>query len=554
MTEWSNDKEVVVLSHWRILHKLLTGAALLGLILALLAFTSFQGGYSYRGVARSVSKRATEFPLAADFALRVADLRATLISAHPYYSLPGKPVGRVFEQSAFEQSLLREEFNSGFAEVKNSLRNYREQLDNNTVAETYIDDNRKERDTVRQIEESLERIAGLNRNEDWMLDNLKLVDLDAELEQLHRLANALPSYLQARMHNFAGEVRGRYRTWIILTWVSTIISYALLVVIGFLFDRWIFRPLRVLVRESRRVAGGEFSHRIQLHTHDEMAELANAMNAMTARFQEIRDDLNQQVKLRTKEVVRSEQLASVGFLAAGVAHEINNPLASIAWSAESIERRLHCVISDDDALPDAEHNPEVGVLRKNLRRIQDQAFRCKGITEKLLDFSRMGHVERETTNLAQLVQDVVEMVQHLGDYREKRVVFENTHAVFASINPQEITQVVLNLITNALDSLDADGAVHVQLSQSDDAAELNVVDNGCGMTDEVLEHLFEPFFTRRRGGKGTGIGMSITYRIIEDHGGLIQAASSGHGCGSTIRVTLPLKHDEQSTNHEKQAA
>ncbi len=543
-----------MLSHWRILHKLLAGAALLGLILALLAFSSFQGGYSYRGVARSVSKRATELPLAADFALRVADLRATLISAHPYYSLPGKPVGRVFEQSAFEQSLLREEFNSGFAEVKNSLRNYREQLDNNTVAETYIDDNRKERDTVLQIEESLERIAGLNRNEDWMLDNLKLVDLDAELENLHQLANALPSYLQARMHNFAGEVRGRYRTWIILTWVSTIISYALLVVIGFLFDRWIFRPLRVLVRESRRVAGGEFSHRIQLHTHDEMAELANAMNAMTARFQEIRDDLNQQVKLRTKEVVRSEQLASVGFLAAGVAHEINNPLASIAWSAESIERRLHGVISNDDALSDTEHNPEIGVLRKNLRRIQDQAFRCKGITEKLLDFSRMGHVERETTNLTQLVQDVVEMVQHLGDYREKKVVFENTHAVFASINPQEITQVVLNLITNALDSLDADGAVHVQLSQSDDAAELSVVDNGCGMTDEVLEHLFEPFFTRRRGGKGTGIGMSITYRIIEDHGGLIQAASSGPGCGSTIRVTLPLKHDERSTNHEKQAA
>ena len=96
----------------------------------------------------------------------------------------------------------------------------------------------------------------------------------------------------------------------------------------------------MLVKGSRRVAAGEFGYRIALQTHDEMAELADALNDMTARFQAIRDDLDRQVQERTKQVVRSEQLASVGFLAAGVAHEINNPLASIAMCAESLESRL----------------------------------------------------------------------------------------------------------------------------------------------------------------------------------------------------------------------
>ncbi len=143
----------------------------------------------------------------------------------------------------------------------------------------------------------------------------------------------------------------------------------------------------MLIKGSRIVAAGDFTYRIHLDSHDEMAELGAAMNDMTSRFCTIRDDLDHQVQVRTQQVVRSEQLASVGFLAAGVAHEINNPLASIALCAESLEGRL------SEMCPDGSQHTEV--VQRYLKMIQTEAFRCKEITEKLLDFSRLGPAKRK---------------------------------------------------------------------------------------------------------------------------------------------------------------
>jgi signal transduction histidine kinase len=311
----------------------------------------------------------------------------------------------------------------------------------------------------------------------------------------------------------------------------------------------VVRPWRTVIRGSRRVASGDFDHRVDLDTHDEMAELAAALNAMVSRFKEIRDDLDQQVRERTKEVVRSEQLASVGFLAAGVAHEINNPLQAIALCAESLQSRLHDIIATDDVLPDGEHNEEITVLRKYLRRIQDESFRCKGITEKLLSYSRLGDAEKHATDLNTVLSDVIDLVKTISSYRGKRIEFSPGNPLIARIVPHEIKQVVLNLITNALDSLDTDGVVQLELRRAGSQAELIVTDNGCGMTDEVKKHLFEPFFTRRRDGHGTGLGLSITYRIVQDHGGTISATSAGPGQGSQFRITLPVnQHEERSSS------
>jgi signal transduction histidine kinase len=360
----------------------------------------------------------------------------------------------------------------------------------------------------------------------------------------------LPSHLLERLRALATDVRDEYRWAISLAWGTAVLTTILLISAVQLFRKWIARPLATLVAGSRKVAAGDFNHRIRLETEDEMRELADSMNDMTARFQEIRDDLDRQVRERTKQVVRSEQLASVGFLAAGVAHEINNPLASIAMCSESLESRL----ADLWNHVGESHSSERNVVRNYLEMIQKEAFRCKQITEKLLDFSRMGDPERQNTDLHELVAGVIEMIRHLGKYQDKNVVLRDTGPVIAEICPQEIKQVVLNLITNGLDSIEPGGTVTISMAVKGSEARLIVADDGCGMTDDVMKHLFEPFFTRRRGGQGTGLGLSISFRIVEEHLGQIVATSGGPGKGSTFTVSLPLRHSSSRQRQREQVA
>ena len=163
-------------------------------------------------------------------------------------------------------------------------------------------------------------------------------------------------------------------------------------------------------------------------------------------------------------------------------------------------------------------------------------------------------MERQATHLKQVVIDVVDMVQHLGKYRNRQILFEGDTDVVAMVNSQEMKQVVLNLITNGLDSLEPGGHVDIELTDNDGQAAIAFCDNGCGMTEEVLQHLFEPFFTRRRDGQGTGLGMSISYRIIHEHGGQMDARSAGPGKGSQVRVILPLAMHQKELDNRYQAA
>ena len=266
-----------------------------------------------------------------------------------------------------------------------------------------------------------------------------------------------------------------------------------------------------------------------------MQGLAEAFNDMTARLSVTYADLERQVQERSRQLVRSERLAGVGFLAAGVAHEINNPLASIAFCSEALENRLGPLLDDRrrQPTPRSSHN--------YLRMIQEEAFRCKSITEKLLDFSRCGDIQRERTDLAGLIQGVVEMIRHMGKYRGKQIVFQPREAVLAHVDAQEIKQVVLNLVVNALDCMEPAGTLRIDLRHAEGMAEMVFHDDGCGMPPEVLENIFEPFFTRRRVGKGTGLGLSITHRIVSQHHGEITATSPGEGQGSTFTVRLPIR-------------
>jgi signal transduction histidine kinase len=551
--------ELVMLARWPIRNKLLLGITLLLVIVVALSVSGLGGVYAYRGLVKSLRARADELPLATTLLQRVSDLRATVAAGSLDRWSPA------LESRSFGEGLLEEQFKTHFDAASQTLSDYREQLLADE-GDDRIGDIRHEEEIAARIQSSLDRIAVLTSSDRWGLDEPKHDALGAELAQLQSLAAELPSHLHRRLGVLAGEVRTKYRSLIAVNGLTTLSAAALLAVFIQLFYRWVFQPLRLLLTGSRRVAGGDFDYRIQLASGDEMAELADALNDMTARFQAIRDDLDRQVQLRTRQIVRSEQLASVGFLAAGVAHEINNPLASIAMCAESLESRLAESRSPHAAdavngTPNASCGADqIHVMQHYLRMIQNEAFRCKGITEKLLDFSRIGEVKHQNTDLRELVSGVIEMVRHLGKYQDRTIEFhgqgddDRFQPVIASVNAQEIKQVVLNLITNALDSLDPGGKLSIELRRSRGKAEIAFTDNGCGMTDEVLAHLFEPFFTRKRSGQGTGLGLSIVYRIVTDHGGQIEAESEGPGRGARFRVTLPLAQTTKEQDHRYQAA
>ena len=534
-------------------NKLLLGGALVGIMVAVLSASSFLGVYSYRRLVRSLSCRAAELPRASDLNASVGSLRlahARALSGEAEFGLIGEPLppppaDDEDDAEDEEEPVFADTFTGQIAHARWSLDRYCEEL-----AEGELDnmpfpfgDRSRERETAAAIATCLDTIDTIvapappavgDEAEDessvpWQRG--RLLDSSPHLDQLAALSAALPTFLQERLHDLSHEVRSGYRTLIVTTWASALAATALLAALGTLSYRWVFRPLRLLGNGSRRVAAGDFAFRLKLDSSDEMAELAAALNDMTERFEEIRDDLDRQVQFRTREVIRSEQLASVGFLAAGVAHEINNPLASIAMCAESLESRLEGLAPND---------ADAQIVKRYLELIQTEAFRCKGITEKLLDFSRLGEVRRQATAMMALVADVADMLRHVGRFAGRSIEIDEGPDVLVMVNPQEIKQVVLNLLVNALDSIDESGHVRVGVRRSGREALLTITDDGCGMTEEVLEHLFEPFFTRRRSGQGTGLGLSIVHRIIADHDGRITATSAGEGQGSMFRVTLPV--------------
>ncbi len=321
-----------MLSKWPIRNKFLIGVSLLLVIVATLSWSGFHGVYAYRSLVRSLNSRANELPLAGELSREVSELRV-LVGRFRVEQATGSDETPGDAPNAAQ-------FADALAQVRAALETYRLELDANIRDDLRITDNRGEWQTVHKIDASVDRILEATSPPDWIADNSRMGTVRTELRRLEDLSWELPSFLHQRIGDFAGEVRTQYRALIILTWITTVLGAGLLAVFIRLFYGWIFRPLRVLVNGSRRVAAGEFGYRIALDTHDEMSELAEAMNDMTARFEAIRDDLDRQVQERTKQVVRSEQMASVGFLAAGVAHEINNPLASIALCAESLEGRI----------------------------------------------------------------------------------------------------------------------------------------------------------------------------------------------------------------------
>jgi signal transduction histidine kinase len=530
-------------SRWRIRHKLLFGLALVVCIMALLLCGTILGLYSYYATMVTLRAKFQEKIAAEKVKFAVADLIAP---DHTWDFIRGKGMP----------------LDSALKTVGQSVDAYLEKLDETVRLGRDPLNGEDEREKTDYLRESLDSFkakieermqapgaAGMANDEMKKEEDLKFVK--NERDYLRQAAADLLNVIDVSI-GLQMDKKSNYQValWIVVP--SAVFGLLLMAGLTRAFYSWVFNPIRDLEAGVARVAKGDFRHRIDLHSGDEMEDLANAFNNMLERLQALYDDLAHQVNERSRQLVRSERLASVGFLAAGVAHEINNPLASIAFCSEALDARLnelirHLRVTGREGNTSARE--EHDIFSKYLKMIQDEAFRCKTITERLLEFSRTGERKREPTDLRELVQAVLDVTQHLPNHKGKHITFEVPPErmggrISAWVNGEEIKSVILNLVVNALESMDEGGRLTIRLAQRDGLAELRFIDTGCGMNQEVLENIFEPFFTRSRSGKGTGLGLTISHLIISQHGGEIEAASPGPGQGSTFIVRLPTQPTE----------
>ena len=516
---------------WRIRHKLMLGLATAIAILAMILAGTLKGLWSYYVTMQVVKSKLLELDEAETLKTEVEKLD------------PPHRIGDDEERSAFVAAL-----ESRLHNAETALSRFEGQFKQTLSQDLTADDGdhiaglialmREKLVALRQLSDTHPDDPGAASLPTWQVFEPFRLKLQRRVKELEDVSADLRQSVRDDLKDRINHSRRHYQVtmWVLIP--TTVLSVVLMLSALRFFYGWIFNPVRDLQEGVALVANGNFEHRFEVHSGDELEELAAAFNDMTARLRDLYRDMAHQINERSRQLVRSERLASVGFLAAGVAHEINNPLASIAFCSEALEARLGEM---QDAVRSSSRGPkDFDVFSKYLKMIQEEAFRCKNITERLLEFSRGGERKRERTDLVQLVQSVLDVTQHLQNSKGKEIVFNPTAGVAAWVNAEEIKSVVLNLVVNGLDSMDDGGRLTIGLSARDGMAEVVFRDTGCGMTAEVLENIFEPFFTRNRSGKGTGLGLTITHRIVSQHGGEIEAASPGVDQGSTFHVRLPL--------------
>ena len=300
----------------------------------------------------------------------------------------------------------------------------------------------------------------------------------------------------------------------------------------------ILRPIGEMADAARKIAAGDFNQMIRATGEGEVAVLASSFNSMLESLRTMRADLEawgrtleEKVDQRSRELLamqvrmaRTERLASLGMLSAGVAHEINNPLGGVlALSALALEDL-----------------PEDDPGRENLEEVVRQAQRCKAIVKGLLDFSRQSASSSEPVDLGRVTQEALALVKPQAAFFNVDLVcaFEpNLPPVMA--DRAEIQQVVLNIIMNAVQAMDEQGRLTLTTSSSEGFAELAVSDTGRGIPPDQIGHVFDPFFTTKDESKGTGLGLSIAYGIVSKHGGTI-AVESEVGVGTTFTIRFPV--------------
>jgi two-component system NtrC family sensor kinase len=352
------------------------------------------------------------------------------------------------------------------------------------------------------------------------------------------------------IHNLRGKIIGMLyvgmmeapyvdlKNRVVITFLGIgILSVILLLVIAQVTTRTITKPVNDLLLATKRVARGDLAHRVRIETKDEIGQLSDSFNRMTAELEKATRNYEiltrtLEVKIREKtrelreaqdQLIQTEKMSSLGKLSAGIAHEINNPLTSILINSHLIAETLGENIR----------------LRENLDLIIEETSRCAEIVKGLLEFSRQTPAEKEPMNINDVIrktllllrsQILMHKVEILEDLEPELPI------LMADVN--KIEQVLTNIILNALDAMRDGGILTIRSRTSgDDFVEIDVQDTGHGIPEESLGKVFDPFFTTK-GTKGTGLGLSVSYGIIQQHDGKI-AVRSEVGTGTVLTLRLP---------------
>jgi len=325
---------------------------------------------------------------------------------------------------------------------------------------------------------------------------------------------------------------------IISTTTALVVLLSVLILIT--VRRNVSRPISELIQRIREIGRGRWEQRIRISGKDEIASLAREFNLMSEELQRtyanfVREQ-GEKIKLE-RDLRHSERLASVGQLAAGLAHELGTPLNIISGRAEYLARRSR---SPDE-------------IKDNLEVIRSQSERIASIVRRLLEFARRKEPNFRSVDLPALLDNIHHMLEHQLQAKHIRVEFESAQGLpVIHADPDLLQQVFLNLYSNALHALSDGGLIRIGVKIADErdgrpssensARRLRIVfeDNGAGITREHLDRVFDPFFTTKDIGEGTGLGLSVIYGIIKDHGGEIRVESD-YGQFTRFVIDLPTE-------------